>query len=766
MTQFFTKLASAITALALVASFMPTTLFAQEAGEGEPAPETVAGLETTTETSSDITTEGFQNSSVSDDKDFDLAVVSNYSIIAPSAVTIQKSSLISETSGVADVPADVSAIASSGNSIEITLVGDGTGDQGYSNVRISPTVVTGGAGTVQLWIKEDSSGKWYNTAVTGWGPGSGFPISANYNEGVTVVAVSDVAGTYNLAYSVVNVANGNAVVASGSTTLTVEEPTSAIVNDEVELKAALANTNISAITFGGDITITSAAVINRQVSIDGAGHTLTGSFAKTTTSNNSVVMINNPATGVTITNLVVDGGGAGNNLHGINVWQADGITLTDIVAKNSNSGINVNDSSVTVNNVTTLNNRWGGINVDKGDASLVVNGTSSHGDAAGTPAIWKDDNLSAVSISGALAQYTASVEPVNATTGTLYYLSTVKNEVEFAAALANNKIPTITLGASFPVSSEVKVNRTVTIEGNGKTLTASGTSTNYSVILITGADVTIKNLTVEGKAGVHGIQAYVTTGVNLTDVTLKNNGKSGLVVNGSTVTVTNLTTSGNGWNGVNVDQGGNVITPATLTVNGTSSHDEIDAIWIDNIAKTDVSVVDTNNQYVSSERAYVKNLVNYTGRVYVLAPEETNSSSGRSGGSRRVTTTTTGTIDGGTTGGQVLGASTYNFTMDLTIGSRGADVSALQQMLIDAGLLAIPAPTGYFGELTRAALAKWQAAHGVAPAAGYFGPITRAAILAAAPTMSAEQRAALIADLLKQVAELQAKLAEMMEDEA
>jgi len=81
---------------------------------------------------------------------------------------------------------------------------------------------------------------------------------------------------------------------------------------------------------------------------------------------------------------------------------------------------------------------------------------------------------------------------------------------------------------------------------------------------------------------------------------------------------------------------------------------------------------------------------------------------------------------GGTSGGSVLGAETFNFTRDLTIGSTGDDVTALQQILMNAGLLNIPAPTGYFGPLTRAALGFFQALHSITPAAGYFGPITRA----------------------------------------
>ncbi len=66
-----------------------------------------------------------------------------------------------------------------------------------------------------------------------------------------------------------------------------------------------------------------------------------------------------------------------------------------------------------------------------------------------------------------------------------------------------------------------------------------------------------------------------------------------------------------------------------------------------------------------------------------------------------------------------------NFSRSLTVGSRGSDVTALQTILASKGYLMV-SPTGYFGSLTRRALAAWQAAAGISPAVGYFGPITRA----------------------------------------
>lgn len=80
-------------------------------------------------------------------------------------------------------------------------------------------------------------------------------------------------------------------------------------------------------------------------------------------------------------------------------------------------------------------------------------------------------------------------------------------------------------------------------------------------------------------------------------------------------------------------------------------------------------------------------------------------------------------------------AQTVSFTRNLTVGSRGADVTDLQTILATGGFLSV-SPTGYFGALTKAALGAWQASQGISPAVGYFGPISRAAIggVAVTPT--------------------------------
>lgn len=87
---------------------------------------------------------------------------------------------------------------------------------------------------------------------------------------------------------------------------------------------------------------------------------------------------------------------------------------------------------------------------------------------------------------------------------------------------------------------------------------------------------------------------------------------------------------------------------------------------------------------------------------------------------------------------QAATATAYNFTKDLTIGSKGDDVTALQGFLESKGVLTMPAGVakGYFGNLTKTALSAYQSSVSISPAAGYFGPKTRAMVnstLAAAP---------------------------------
>lgn len=102
----------------------------------------------------------------------------------------------------------------------------------------------------------------------------------------------------------------------------------------------------------------------------------------------------------------------------------------------------------------------------------------------------------------------------------------------------------------------------------------------------------------------------------------------------------------------------------------------------------------------------------------------------------------------------MLGAEAYNFTKALSVGVRSNEVTELQKVLIAEGLLKVDAPTGYFGQLTRAAVIAFQKARGIAQA-GVVGPLTRAELnkgitaakipeQATGPKLSAEQTNSII----------------------
>jgi hypothetical protein len=79
---------------------------------------------------------------------------------------------------------------------------------------------------------------------------------------------------------------------------------------------------------------------------------------------------------------------------------------------------------------------------------------------------------------------------------------------------------------------------------------------------------------------------------------------------------------------------------------------------------------------------------------------------------------------------------TFNFKKDLKLGMDNSDVKELQKFLNSHGFLITAKGAGspgkestYFGQMTSAALARFQKANKIFPAIGVFGPITRKAVM-------------------------------------
>lgn len=90
-------------------------------------------------------------------------------------------------------------------------------------------------------------------------------------------------------------------------------------------------------------------------------------------------------------------------------------------------------------------------------------------------------------------------------------------------------------------------------------------------------------------------------------------------------------------------------------------------------------------------------------------------------------------LQGGTPSPTPSPAGKCAFTRDLSEGVSGSDVQCLQKYLNSAGHQVSASGAGsagnettFFGGKTKAAVASWQAANAVSPAAGYFGPKSRA----------------------------------------
>jgi len=64
---------------------------------------------------------------------------------------------------------------------------------------------------------------------------------------------------------------------------------------------------------------------------------------------------------------------------------------------------------------------------------------------------------------------------------------------------------------------------------------------------------------------------------------------------------------------------------------------------------------------------------------------------------------------------------------NLTMGSTGENVVVLQGLMSELGYLNIPSgvPFGYYGSLTRDAVARYQSSTNVSPAVGYYGALTK-----------------------------------------
>lgn len=158
----------------------------------------------------------------------------------------------------------------------------------------------------------------------------------------------------------------------------------------------------------------------------------------------------------------------------------------------------------------------------------------------------------------------------------------------------------------------------VTLDGDTHTIYASeswfkSTKGNNAdkpanhIVGVSGVSATIKNLTIVGNENTkHGINAYGVNGnatLNISNVTIKNCGTAGMVINGAKVTATNINTEGNPWGAINVDKS----TGSTLDLTGGTFKENVQ-IW----TESDGSNVSLNGVQLDEVTGKGTNLKGYT----------------------------------------------------------------------------------------------------------------------------------------------------------
>ena len=301
-------------------------------------------------------------------------------------------------------------------------------------------------------------------------------------------------------------------------------------------EAFAAATDGQTITLLDNITLSEIFVIAKSITLDGNGKTLTSSAGRA---------INvSGADGVTIKNLTINASGE----RAINVIQnATNVTIDNVTATAANYTVNVAasapaavvaiknstlnglctvnvaaaEANVTVDNSTvncndnntTVGEAYAALSLNKdavGGSIVATNSTINVTDGSDSMKGRNSAENGTVSINGSTDGVTVMVAVITYEGSPNYYsFATLAAAVEYAKT-----DDVVTLIRDITASDIITINKSITLDGNGKKLT----STAGRAINVSGADgVTIKNLTINasGERAINVIQ-------NATNVTIDN----------------------------------------------------------------------------------------------------------------------------------------------------------------------------------------------------------------------------------------------------
>ncbi|MCM3389137.1 S-layer homology domain-containing protein [Ureibacillus chungkukjangi] len=377
-----------------------------------------------------------------------------------------------------------------------------------------------------------------------------------------------------------------------------------------ELQAALADTHVKTINVTADIkNLTERIVIDRAVTINGGGHTISFTDAINDLAYGSrqgiVVMASNVA--VKDLNVQLTEKAEWQGAYAVQVYNAQNVAIHNLAATGADAGLLVNGSKVKLTGTIDVSgNEFGGIEssigsdlteasaIDTTEATLV-----NTSEAYGLPTIWEDKVTGTVqSAEGGALKVNDAVKDGQVQ----YYLTDAATTVEvetlaeLQAALQRADVKTINLAKDIEeVASTIVVDRAVTIEGNNHTISFTDAINGQANggrqgIVVLGDDVTINNLAVQlteeaNWQGVYAVQVYNAEKVVLNNFT-GTGADAAILVNASQVDLTGTTTvSGNEFGGIEVSKGTEEgLSNSVLNVTGTIANESEAAgeptIWV------------------------------------------------------------------------------------------------------------------------------------------------------------------------------------------
>lgn len=357
-----------------------------------------------------------------------------------------------------------------------------------------------------------------------------------------------------------------------------------------------------------------AVTLPANVTLDGAGKTIEADEDWEPENTNHILGVTNG--NVTIKNVTIVGNAK--TKSGIVAWQGsgsnvtlnlEGVTINDC----GNAALQVSSATVNATNLKTSGNSWGAVNVDKASGndtntpSFTLSGDNS--ELSESTKVWteiKDDsNIIVDNTNGALGQ------KFEGTDGTIYYGEAVaqivgKDDKYPTLADALNHVAegeTIKLLANATVSSAIVINaKNVTIDGDKHEINVIANIADNLITAIADG-FTLQNVTINtnGKVTKSAVHFYNTTNGNITGAAINGGGYTSILVNGAEVTVKDSTLNPDKGAYANIEYGAGpaVTIVPKLVVDNVSGNLEIPLVYaeqstIDKIKTLDASMTDAS----------------------------------------------------------------------------------------------------------------------------------------------------------------------------